>query len=107
MVKKLGYIFQPIAQERHQGPAGARKEKKTSVTNELSAQPSVSSGLGKALAEEALSQGWRVAGTVWKEADRQTFEAIRPGCAIGRILDIRASTAIRKVIADLETAMGG
>jgi hypothetical protein len=40
MVKKLGYIFQPIAQERHQGPAGARKEKKTSATNELFAQPS-------------------------------------------------------------------
>ena len=38
--KKVGIYFPTIAQERHQGRAGARKEKKTSVTNELSAQPS-------------------------------------------------------------------
>ena len=38
----------------------------------------VSSGLGKALAEEGLHQGWRVVGTLRKEADRQNFEAISP-----------------------------
>jgi hypothetical protein len=31
---------QPIVQERRQGPGGASEEKKTSVTNELSEQPS-------------------------------------------------------------------
>lgn len=31
----------------------------------------VSYGLGKALAEEALRQDWRVVGTVWKEADHR------------------------------------
>jgi len=32
--------FQPIAQERHQGPARTSEEKKTSVTNELFEPPS-------------------------------------------------------------------
>jgi hypothetical protein len=40
IVKRVGSVFQPIAQERHQGPAGASEEKKTSVTNELSEQAS-------------------------------------------------------------------
>src|ERR1700739_2983617 len=47
----------------------------------------VSSGLGKALAEEGLHQGWRVVGTLRKEADRRNFEATNPDHAIGRILD--------------------
>ena len=46
----------------------------------------VSSGLGKALAEEGLYQGWRIVGTLRQEVDRQNFEAIKPGQAIGRIL---------------------
>jgi NAD(P)-dependent dehydrogenase (short-subunit alcohol dehydrogenase family) len=66
----------------------------------------VSSGLGKALAEEGLHQGWRVVGTLRKEADRQNFEAINPGHAIGRILDVTDTAAVPKVVADVETAIG-
>jgi hypothetical protein len=66
----------------------------------------VSSGLGKALAGEALRQGWRVVGTVRKEADRQNFEATNAGRAIGRILDITDTAAVPKVVAEVETAVG-
>jgi NAD(P)-dependent dehydrogenase (short-subunit alcohol dehydrogenase family) len=66
----------------------------------------VSSGLGRTLAEEALRQGWTVVGTVRKEADRQKFEAINPGHAIGRILDVTDTAAVPKVVAGVETAIG-
>jgi NAD(P)-dependent dehydrogenase (short-subunit alcohol dehydrogenase family) len=66
----------------------------------------VSSGLGKALAEEGLHQGWRVVGTLRKDADRLNFEAISPGHAIGRILDVTDTAAVRKTVADVEGAIG-
>jgi NAD(P)-dependent dehydrogenase (short-subunit alcohol dehydrogenase family) len=66
----------------------------------------VSSGLGRTLAEEALHQGWTVVGTVRKEADRQKFEAINPGHAIGRILDVTDTAAVPEVVAGVETAVG-
>lgn len=66
----------------------------------------VSSGLGKALAEEALRQNWRVVGTVRKEADRQNFEAFDPEHALGRILDVTDTATVRKVVADVEGAIG-
>jgi NAD(P)-dependent dehydrogenase (short-subunit alcohol dehydrogenase family) len=66
----------------------------------------VSSGLGKALAEEGLYQGWRIVGTLRQEVDRQNFEAIKPGQAIGRILDVTDTAAVPKVIADVEMAIG-
>jgi hypothetical protein len=66
----------------------------------------VSSGLGKALAQEALRQNWRVVGTVRKEADRQNFEAFDPEHAIGRILDVTETATVRKVVADIEGAIG-
>jgi NAD(P)-dependent dehydrogenase (short-subunit alcohol dehydrogenase family) len=66
----------------------------------------VSSGLGKALAEEALRQKWRVVGTVRKEADRQNFEALDPEHAIGRILDVTHTATVPKVVADVEGTIG-
>jgi NAD(P)-dependent dehydrogenase (short-subunit alcohol dehydrogenase family) len=66
----------------------------------------VSSGLGKALAEEALRQNWRVVGTVRKEAYRQNFEAFDPEHAIGRILDVTDTATVWKVVADVEGAIG-
>jgi NAD(P)-dependent dehydrogenase (short-subunit alcohol dehydrogenase family) len=47
-----------------------------------------------------------VVGTLRKEADRQNFEAISPGHAIGRILDVTDTAAVPKVVADVETAIG-
>jgi NAD(P)-dependent dehydrogenase (short-subunit alcohol dehydrogenase family) len=76
------------------------------MANKIMLITGVSSGLGKALAEEALRQDWRVVGTVRKEADRQNFEAISPGHAIGRILDVTDTAAVAKVVADVETAIG-
>src|SRR5262249_20096066 len=66
----------------------------------------VSSGLGKALAEEALRQNWRGGGTGRKKAGRQNFEKFDPGNAIGRILDAPDSATVRKVVADVEGAIG-
>jgi NAD(P)-dependent dehydrogenase (short-subunit alcohol dehydrogenase family) len=44
----------------------------------------VSSGLGRALATEALAVGHRVVGTVRSEAARTEFEALVPGRSFGR-----------------------
>lgn len=66
----------------------------------------VSSGLGKALAEEALQQGWRVVGTVRNDDDLVTFEAIHPGQAFGRFLDVRDALRMPQLIADVEANVG-
>nr|VUD31383.1 short chain dehydrogenase [Raoultella sp. NCTC 9187] len=42
----------------------------------------VSSGFGRALAEEALSAGHRVVGTLRNESDRAQFEALSPVSAL-------------------------
>ena len=66
----------------------------------------VSSGLGKALAAEALAQGWRVVGTVRKEEDRAAFEALQPGQAFGRLLDVRETARAAEVVRGIEEQMG-
>ena len=66
----------------------------------------VSSGLGRALAVEALEQGHQVLGTVRNEAARQIFEALKPGAAIGRVLDIRDDAAIAKLVENFESEIG-
>ena len=62
----------------------------------------VSSGFGRALAEEALAAGHRVVGTVRAEPARIAFESLSPGAAIGRILDVTDVDAIDGVVADIE-----
>ncbi len=47
----------------------------------------VSSGFGRALAEEALAAGYRVVGTVRSEQAKQTVEALSAN-AFGRVLDV-------------------
>jgi NAD(P)-dependent dehydrogenase (short-subunit alcohol dehydrogenase family) len=66
----------------------------------------VSSGLGQGLAEEALTQGWRVLGTVRSEEARKSFEAKASGRAIGRVLDVTGSARIPQVIAEVEENIG-
>ncbi len=66
----------------------------------------VNSGLGKALAEEALAQGLRVVGIVRKEGDRAQFEAGKPGSAFGRLLDVRETGRMPEVIAEVESTVG-
>ncbi|AVJ30355.1 oxidoreductase [Achromobacter spanius] len=66
----------------------------------------VSSGFGRALAEEALAAGHRVVGTVRAEPARLAFESLSPGAAIGRALDVTDFDAIDSVVADIEASVG-
>jgi len=66
----------------------------------------VSSGLGRALAQEALSAGHRVAGTVRSPQAKQAFEALCPGRAAGRVLDVTDFDAVGHVVADVEASVG-
>lgn len=66
----------------------------------------VSSGFGRALAQEALAMGHRVVGTVRDEQARREFEALAASNAIGRILDVTDYDAIDGVVADIEETVG-
>lgn len=66
----------------------------------------VSSGFGRALAQEALAMGHRVVGTVRSEQARREFEALAASNAIGRILDVTDFDAIDGVVADIEEIVG-
>lgn len=66
----------------------------------------VSSGFGRALAQQALLTGHRVVGTVRNETDRQAFETLAPGRASGRVLDVTDTAAIDALVADIETNIG-
>ncbi|MGT2475140.1 oxidoreductase [Paraburkholderia terrae] len=66
----------------------------------------VSSGFGRALAEEALAAGHRVIGTVRSEQARIAFEALAPGQSVGRVLDVTDFEAIDGVVAEIEATVG-
>lgn len=65
----------------------------------------VSSGFGRALAQESLARGYRVVGTVRSEHARQEFEALAAN-AIGRVLDVTDFEAIDGIVADIEEDVG-
>src|SRR5690625_1204086 len=66
----------------------------------------VSSGFGRALAREALTDGHRVVGTVRSEQARQDFEKLDPKNAVGRVLDVTEFDAIDGMVADIEATVG-
>ncbi|HYQ23515.1 oxidoreductase [Stenotrophomonas sp.] len=66
----------------------------------------VSSGFGRALAEQALLAGHRVVGTVRTEQVRQDFETLAPGRAFGRLLDVSDASAIDTLVTHIETDIG-
>lgn len=66
----------------------------------------VSSGFGRALAQEALADGHRVVGTVRSEQAKPDFEALAPGSAFGRILDVTDFDNIDGVVAEIEKTVG-
>lgn len=66
----------------------------------------VSSGFGRALAQEALTAGHRVVGTVRSVQARQAFEALDPARAFGYLLDVTDIAAIGTVVSDVETRIG-
>ncbi|RAS21347.1 oxidoreductase [Paraburkholderia bryophila] len=66
----------------------------------------VSSGFGRALAEEALATGYRVVGTVRSEQAKQGFESLDPANAFGRVLDVTDFDAIEEVVGEIEANVG-
>ena len=66
----------------------------------------VSSGFGRALAQQALLASHRVVGTVRSETARLDFEALAPGRAFGRLLDVTDAGAIHALITDIESHIG-
>jgi NAD(P)-dependent dehydrogenase (short-subunit alcohol dehydrogenase family) len=66
----------------------------------------VGSGLGRAFAEEALAAGPRVIGTVRKPEQTAEFEALAPGRATGRLLDVTDDDAVVAVVDEVERSIG-
>jgi NAD(P)-dependent dehydrogenase (short-subunit alcohol dehydrogenase family) len=66
----------------------------------------VSTGFGRALSEAALAKGYRVVGTVRSETARKEFEALKPGQAIGRVLDVTNFAGIAPLVAEIEKSVG-
>jgi NAD(P)-dependent dehydrogenase (short-subunit alcohol dehydrogenase family) len=66
----------------------------------------VSSGFGRALAQEALAMGHLVVGTVRSAEARRDFESLSASGAIGRILDVTDFDAIDNVVAEIENSVG-
>ena len=76
------------------------------ATSKLLLITGVSSGFGRALAQEALAAGHRVVGTVRDEQAAAAFEALCPGSAHARLLDVTHFDAIEGFVADIETTVG-
>ncbi|WP_454727024.1 MULTISPECIES: oxidoreductase [Cupriavidus] len=66
----------------------------------------VSTGFGRALAQAAIAQGDKVAGTLRNEAQRAEFAALAKGQSFGYILDVRDDAAIPGVVAQVEREVG-
>ena len=67
----------------------------------------VSTGLGRALAEEALGRGWSVAGTVRRVEDAEAFAALAPGRARAYLLDVAEPRAVEAVVTQAAADLGG
>jgi NAD(P)-dependent dehydrogenase (short-subunit alcohol dehydrogenase family) len=66
----------------------------------------VSSGLGSAFARGALAAGHTVVGTVRTAGARDAFEALAPGRAHGRLLDVTDDQAVFDAAAEAESSVG-
>ncbi|WP_321816825.1 MULTISPECIES: oxidoreductase [unclassified Paraburkholderia] len=66
----------------------------------------VSSGFGRALAQEALAAGHTVIGTVRSEEAKRDFEALSTQDAFARVLDVTDFDAIDGVVAGIESTVG-
>jgi NAD(P)-dependent dehydrogenase (short-subunit alcohol dehydrogenase family) len=66
----------------------------------------VSSGFGRALAEEALADGHTVVGTVRSSEAKRDFESLSANAAFARVLDVTDFDAIDGIVRDIETSVG-
>jgi NAD(P)-dependent dehydrogenase (short-subunit alcohol dehydrogenase family) len=66
----------------------------------------VSSGFGRALAQEALAVGHKVVGTVRSAQAKREFESVCANAAWGHVLDVTDFDAIDGVVADIEADVG-
>jgi NAD(P)-dependent dehydrogenase (short-subunit alcohol dehydrogenase family) len=66
----------------------------------------VSSGLGRAFAQEALAAGHLVAGTVRRQDQIAQFEALAPGRATGWLLEVTDDAAVAVVVDDVQKRIG-
>lgn len=66
----------------------------------------VSSGFGRALAQEALAIGHQVVGTVRSAQAKRDFESLCARGAFGRVLDVTDVDAIGGVVSEIETSVG-
>ncbi|AQQ40292.1 MULTISPECIES: oxidoreductase [Burkholderia] len=66
----------------------------------------VSSGFGRALAQEALAAGHTVVGTVRSAQAARDFEALSTQAAVARVLDVTDFARIDGVVADIEANVG-
>lgn len=66
----------------------------------------VSSGFGRALAQEALAVGHKVIGTVRSAQAKHEFESLSAHAAWGRVLDVTDFDAIDGVVAEIEAGIG-
>lgn len=66
----------------------------------------VSSGFGRALAQEALAAGHTVVGTVRSAQARRDFESLSAQGAFARVLDVTDFDAIDGIVAEIEASIG-
>ncbi|WP_446904308.1 oxidoreductase [Burkholderia sp. YIM B11467] len=66
----------------------------------------VSSGFGRALAQEALAAGHTVVGTVRTAQAAQDFESLSAQAAVARVLDVTDFERIDGVVAEIEANVG-
>ncbi|USX52840.1 oxidoreductase [Lentzea sp. HUAS12] len=66
----------------------------------------VSSGLGRAFAQGALAAGHTVVGTVRRAGDLADFEALAPGRAHARQMDVTDDEAVFSVVGEVEKTVG-
>lgn len=67
----------------------------------------VAGGLGLEMARAALARGDTVAGTVRSAAQRDAFETLAPGRALGYVLDVRNETALHAAAGNVEARTDG
>ncbi|HEY0685798.1 MAG TPA: oxidoreductase [Steroidobacter sp.] len=66
----------------------------------------VSSGFGRALAQEALAAGHKVVGTVRSAQAKRDFESLSAIAAFGRVLDVTEFDAVDGVVSEIERSVG-